>query len=107
MIYETLFLYVYYDVKYSQKDDAKRRRLRWDPEVKKWYSMHRLINFHNGDMWPDNSNLCIKYKMIDFKIKNKYNWERPQSDDILNEFISIITKDYDDELKDSLKYNSD
>jgi hypothetical protein len=89
------YLNVYYNVMFKHKDIAKQCRLKWDPDMKKWYSKHELYNFTAGDNWIDFDGLCIKFDIEDFKITDQFNRDYPEyNDETHDEFdgrINILT----------------
>lgn len=104
-----MFLNVYYNVKYSQKELAKTRRLRWDSDKKKWYSKHELYNFHNGDDWIDLDGVCIVFDIIDFKITNGlYNdINHSEYNNRIDIFKSLVMKQYNKLKNKQLEKDND
>ncbi len=102
------FLNIYYNVKFSQKEEAKKNGLRWDPDIKKWHTQHELFKLHNGDINPDVNGMCDLFDIVEYKITDKFNRDCREYNHInMDDMINTVNEKYEQLKIDKINRKKD
>jgi len=73
-------MYVFYEIPYKYKDEAKTKGLKWNPTKKLWYSQHSISTDDKVELRGLNKTFDIVDYTFDFECsKNDYYIEQVQS----------------------------
>lgn len=93
------YITIFYIVAYCEKEQAKQYRLKWNPDKKKWFSKHQIVNCESLE---SSDGICPLFPIAEYKFDYDYN--QNVKDKIIDEVNNYIAqKKYEIEHKDEIE----